>query len=119
MITELNTTIFRQKLFAVDESRGSAFLGSRSAVIEFYVTWCPHCQAMAARYEAVAQMHDDIDFYRVELESYPEIGEFFNIESFPTFLFIPLQGRPLVSSGEVSARELENQLRQAFRNYII
>lgn len=116
MITELDNNKFKQILFDTDAGGNMSYKGSRPSVIEFYVTWCPHCQAMAPRYNEVSNDVDGkVDCFRVELEQHPEIGEIFGIKGFPTFLFVQPDGGLQAAEGEMSRNELRELIRESFR----
>ena len=60
----------------------------RLVVIEFYLTTCPHCQAVAPVYEQVAEeMLDEALFYRVDVDQNPLLTKRFNVVGTPTFKF--------------------------------
>ena len=41
-------------------------LGAEKAVLDFYSTECPPCEALAAKYEALSDLYgDDIKFFKV------------------------------------------------------
>lgn len=115
MITELDNNKFKQILFDIDEDGNMTYKRSKPSVIEFYVTWCPHCQAMAPRYTEVSNDVDGkVECYRVELEQHPQIGEIFGINGFPTFLFVQPDGGLQETEGEMSRNDLRELIRECF-----
>ncbi len=114
MIKDLTDETFKKKIFNYEEGEDAPLLIPQNTVIEFWVTWCPHCQAMRPRFEKVSQLHSDIDFYRIEMEDYPELADLFNISGFPTFVFLSPDGTLHRTSGEMSSQELEENIEEAF-----
>ena len=100
MVKELNEKSFKELIFDYSKGDNAPLLIKEDTVIEFWVTWCPHCQAMAPRYEKVSNEFSNIDCYKVEMEQHPELAEIFEIESFPTFIFISTSGKMEKWEGE-------------------
>lgn len=81
------------------------FAGSRPAVIDFYTTWCGPCKMMAPVVESLAEKYaGKIDFYKVDIDQESELASVFGISSIPTFLFIPVKGKPSVQMGAMQRR---------------
>ena len=84
------------------------FAGSRPAVIDFYTTWCGPCKMMAPVVESLAGKYaGKIDFYKVDIDQESELASVFGISSIPTFLFIPVKGKPSVQMGAMQKEDFE------------
>ena len=84
------------------------FAGSRPAVIDFYTTWCGPCKMMAPVVESLAEKYaGKIDFYKVDIDQESELASVFGISSIPTFLFIPVKGKPSVQMGAMQKEDFE------------
>ena len=84
------------------------FDGSRPAVIVFYTTWCGPCKMMAPVVESLAEKYaGKIDFYKVDIDQESELASVFGISSIPTFLFIPVKGKPSVQMGAMQKEDFE------------
>jgi thioredoxin 1 len=60
----------------------------KMVVVEFYLTTCPHCQAVAPIYEQVAEeMVDEALFFRIDVDQNPLLTKRFNVAGTPTFKF--------------------------------
>lgn len=115
MVIELNEKSFVDNLFSVDEESNLSYKKTTPSILEFYVSWCPHCQAMMPRYDAVSnELDGKIGCYRVELEKHPRIGELFGISGFPTFVFIKPNGEMEASEGEMDIKEFKNLIAEVF-----
>lgn len=115
MVNDLNGTLFKEKIFDFTMKGNAPLLIKKNTIIEFWESWCPHCQAMIPRYEKLSEDFPQIDCYRVELDDNPELGKLFDIESFPVFLFIDMNGKITKSVGEVPEAELEKMTEQYFK----
>lgn len=56
-------------------------------MVEFYATWCPHCQRMMP---VVAQIRellgDSAEIYQIDIDRSEEVAEEVGVESTPTFI---------------------------------
>jgi thioredoxin-like negative regulator of GroEL len=53
--------------------------------------------------------------YKIDTEAEKELAMVFGIQSIPTFLFIPMEGKPIMSSG---IARTEEETKQMFRDQI-
>ncbi len=63
-------------------------LGAECAVLDFYSTECPPCEALAAKYEPLSELYgDDIKFYKIFRQENRELAEKLSVSGSPTVLF--------------------------------
>ena len=105
----LTTSDFRKKIMDYEAHPDEwVFAGSRPAVIDFYTTWCGPCKMMAPVVESLAEKYaGKIDFYKVDIDQESELASVFGISSIPTFLFIPMKGKPTAQMGMMEKEEME------------
>lgn len=105
----LTTSDFRKKIMDYEAHPEEwVFAGSRPAVIDFYTTWCGPCKMMAPVVESLAEKYaGKIDFYKVDIDRESELASVFGISSIPTFLFIPMKGKPSVQMGAMQKEDFE------------
>ena len=105
----LTTSDFRKKIMDYEAHPDEwVFAGSRPAVIDFYTTWCGPCKMMAPVVESLAGKYaGKIDFYKVDIDQESELASVFGISSIPTFLFIPVKGKPSVQMGAMQKEDFE------------
>ena len=115
MVKELDDKSFSELIFDYKDAENAPLLIKNNTVIEFWVTWCPHFQAMIPRYEDLSKKHPDVDCYRIELEQHPELAAPFGVESFPTFIFITKEGKMNKWVGELPESELNDLFNKAFK----
>lgn len=114
MVHDLNEQSFSAKIFDLNEGENAPLLIRKNTVLEFWVTWCPHCHDMIPRYTQVSEQFPGVDCYRVEMEQHPDIAELFDVQSFPTFIFIRKDGKMKKWEGELPTAELADLVSDAF-----
>lgn len=96
----LTTITFRTKIFDYETEKEWKYLGTKPCIIDCFAPWCSPCRAMEPLFaELDKEYGDKIDFYKVNTESESELSSLFGIRSIPTFLFIPVGGKPYMASG--------------------
>jgi|WetSurMetagenome_2_1015567.scaffolds.fasta_scaffold06734_6 thioredoxin len=76
------------------------FAGSRPCLVDFYANWCGPCRITSPILEDLAKKYSGkIDIYKVNIDEEQELASIFGIQNIPTFLFCPLSGNPVITSG--------------------
>lgn len=97
---KLTTEAFKEKVFDYTTEQEWKFLGSQPAIIDFYADWCGPCKMVAPVLEELAKEYQGkLVIYKVDTEVETELAEIFGIQSIPTFLFIPVEGQPIMQPG--------------------
>ena len=111
-VHSLTASDFRKKIMDYESHPEEwVFAGSRPAVIDFYTTWCGPCKMMAPVVESLAEKYaGKIDFYKVDIDQESELASVFGISSIPTFLFIPVKGKPSVQMGAMQKEDFEERI---------
>ena len=71
-------------------------------VVDFYSTECPPCEALAPKFENVAELYsDEITFVKIFRQGNRELAEKLGVKSSPTVLFYDkgVQVAPMISGG--------------------
>lgn len=96
----LTTEDFKQKVFNYDTEKEWKYQGPLPAIIDFYADWCAPCKMVAPILEELSEEYNDqIVVYKVNTEVEMELASVFGIRSIPTFLFIPVNGDPMMQPG--------------------
>jgi thioredoxin len=92
------------------------FEGDKPALVDFYADWCGPCRITSPILEELAvEYGDKIDIYKIDTDVEQELAAVFGIRGLPSFLFIPMEGKPTMSSGIAQTPE---ETKQMFRNQI-
>lgn len=113
-VTQLSAADFRLKIMDYEAHQTEwVFEGKRPAVIDFYTTWCGPCKMMAPIVEEMAKAYaGKVDFYKVDIDKEQELAQTFGIQSIPTFLFIPVKGKPTMQMGAMPKETLEKMVKE-------
>lgn len=76
-------------------------------IVDFWAPWCEPCVAFTPAFEEVAAKHPDIVFGMVNIDTDPDIGEFFNVEKIPGLMVVREQAVIHAQVGEISAAAVE------------
>ena len=94
----------------VDDSGVLKFLGKNTVVIEFHAQWCGPCRVLGPIIDELNEEYDNVDFYKVDTEDEMELAASFGIMSLPTLLFIPKEGKPMMSPGAPPKQMLKEMI---------
>ena len=74
----------------------SHFSGQRKRIAD----WCGPCRKAAPILEKVAQEYKGkVDVYKIDTQQERELASVFRVKGIPAFLYIPLEGKPTMTSG--------------------
>jgi thioredoxin len=104
---QLNKTKFIEEIWDYENSPQEwKYKGSKPAIIDFYADWCGPCRMAAPILEEVANEYKDkIIVYKVNTQYQKELASVFGIKSIPAFLYIPMTGKPTMTSGTARTKE--------------
>jgi len=97
---KLTTQDFKDKVFNYETETEWKYAGALPALIDFYADWCGPCKMVAPVLEELSNEYEGkIVVYKVDTEVEMELAAAFGIQSIPTFLFIPVDGDPIMQPG--------------------
>ena len=71
-----------------DEFENLVLNSKRPVVVDFYSTECPPCEALAPKFDDMAEKFGgDVDFYKIFRQGNRELADRLNVKSSPTLLF--------------------------------
>lgn len=100
----LTEQTFKQKVMDYDKNPQQwVFKGDKPAIVDFYADWCRPCRMIGPYLEELAvEYNGKINVYKVNTDEQHELAAVFGIESLPTVLFIPMEGKPSSQLGAMS-----------------
>lgn len=85
--------------------------GKLPCIVDFYASWCSPCKRLAPILEEIQQEYKGkIVIYKVNTETERELAAAFGIQSIPTLLFCPKNGKPSISKGLLPKETLKNAI---------
>lgn len=104
---QLTTEAFKQDIFDYTQEKEWKYKGTKPAIIDFYADWCGPCKMVAPVLEELASEYKDLTIYKVDTEVEQELAAVFGIQSIPTFLFIPMEGLPMLQPGALPKKAFQ------------
>ncbi len=100
MATQLTKDKFIKEIFDYENNKEWKFEGELPAVIDFYADWCQPCKMIAPIIEELSTEYEGkVNFFKVDTEAQQELAGAFGIQSIPSLLFIPKDGKPQMAAG--------------------
>lgn len=82
-------------------------------LVEFFATWCIHCQRMEPIVEEFKkEMAGKLEVVQVDIDKYEELASDFSIEGTPTFILIENGEQLWREAGEMSLEELKDAVKE-------
>jgi thioredoxin len=96
----LTKETFLDKVFNYEEEKEWNFKGELPSVVDFYADWCGPCKMVAPIIEELSSEYEGkVNFYKIDTEAEQELAAVFGIQSIPSLLFIPKDGKPQMAAG--------------------
>lgn len=90
-----------------------------TVLIEFYASWCPHCQRMMPIVEQVKELlNGQVPVYQYDIDKNQEAANEAGVESIPTFIVYRNGAEMWRHSGEMSGQELLNSVENVLEGSI-
>lgn len=97
---QLTTQDFKDKIFNYEKEKEWSSKSQLPIVIDFYADWCAPCKMVAPILEELSKQYEGkLAIYKVDTEVEVELASVFGIRSIPTFLFVPVNGDPVMQPG--------------------
>jgi thioredoxin 1 len=112
---------FKEKIFDYEQGSEWEYKGQLPAIIDFYADWCGPCRSVAPVLDELSKEYDGkLLIYKIDTDKEAELSGLFGIQSIPTFLFIPVQGSPMLQRGAIPKNAfkqvIEERLLQSTNN---
>jgi len=100
MATHLTKDKFLKEIFDYENNKEWKYEGNLPAVIDFYADWCQPCKMVAPIIEELSTEYEGkVNFFKIDTEAEQELAGAFGVQSIPSLLFIPVNGKPQMAAG--------------------
>ncbi len=87
------------------------FKGDKPAIIDFYADWCGPCKIASPILEEISKEYaGKITVYKIDTQVERELASVFGVSGIPAFLYIPKNGKPMMTSGIARSKEDTKQM---------
>jgi len=103
----LTKNVFLEKVWDYNDSPQEwKYKGDKPALIDFYADWCGPCKIASPILEEISNEYaGEIYVYKIDTEKEKELASVFGISGIPAFLYIPVEGQPVMMSGIARTKE--------------
>jgi thioredoxin len=109
----LTKETFLAKVFNYEQNQEWKFEGELPCLIDFYADWCGPCKMVAPILEELSKEFDGkINIYKVNTEQEQELAGAFGIQSIPSMLFCPKEGKPQMAMGALPKQALTDAINE-------
>lgn len=80
-------------------------------LVEFFATWCPHCQRMAPVIEKIKeQLSGKVDVYQFDIDKNSELADNEKVDTIPTLIIYRNGQQVWRESGEMDGQALLDKI---------
>lgn len=85
--------------------------------VEFFASWCPHCQAFAPEYAQISEnLGNQAAFYQVEIDQSRGLADAYNIDAIPT-IYVFYNGQPVDELVGAQPQQVFEEIIQKLNQY--
>lgn len=104
----------KQKIFNTMATYNDLTTSSNVVLIEFYATWCPHCQRMMPVVEQIRELiGETAKIYQLDIDENQEAADSEEVTSTPTFILYSGGREVWRYSGEIDGNVLLQKIENA------
>lgn len=112
MSVKLSTEDFKTKVFNYDVNQEWKYEGDLPCLIDFYADWCGPCKMVAPVLDELSkEFEGKMHVYKVDTEREQELAGAFGIQSIPSLLFVPKDGKPQMAQGALPKAQLKSAIK--------
>jgi thioredoxin len=104
---------FLEKVFNFEQNQEWKFEGALPCLIDFYADWCGPCKMVAPILEELSkEFEGKINIYKVNTEVEQDLAAAFGIQSIPSLLFCPKEGKPQMAMGALPKQAMTDAINE-------
>lgn len=112
MVEHLTKETFLTKVFDYENNKEWQYQGELPAIIDFWAPWCGPCKMVGPVLEALDKEYEGkIQVYKVNTDEEQELASAFGIQSIPSLLFVPKEGKPQMAVGALPKSTLQSAIK--------
>lgn len=112
-VIRLTNDQFKKLVFNYETNKEWKYLGNKPCIIDFYATWCGPCRIMSPRLDEIAKAYaGKLIVYKVDTDQEQVLSSNLGIQSLPTIVFIPQNGKPQASAGVIPKESLVKAIQE-------
>ncbi len=116
MPEHLTKETFKEKVFDFENNTEWEFKGDLPCIIDFYADWCGPCKMVAPVLEELSEEYEGkMNVYKINTEEQQELAGAFGIQSIPSILFIPKEGKPQMAQGALPKESLQEVMKDVLQ----
>jgi thioredoxin len=105
---------FLTKVYDFEKSPSEwVYAGNKPCIVDFYADWCKPCKMIAPILtELAGKYNGQLTVYKINVDEEKELAQFFGIQSIPTVLFCPIDGKPQMTQGALPKESFEKAINE-------
>lgn len=108
-LTRMN---FADLVFDYKQETEWKYKGDKPAIIDFWAEWCGPCKKISKSLEELVKEYGgQIRIFKLNVDDEPELAKYFEAQSLPLLLYIPMDGKPIAIPGAFGKDKLEENIK--------
>jgi thioredoxin 1 len=112
MAEQLTKETFQEKVFDFEKNKEWNFTGDLPCIVDFYADWCGPCKMLSPVLDDLSREYEGkLRVYKINTDEQQELSAVFGVQSIPTLLFIPKEGKPQMAMGALPKESLKEAIK--------